>query len=151
MTEPPHDPQALAQACAEAMFQDDHASQALGVTLERIASGAARVSMVVTANMVNGHGLCHGGYIFTLADCAFAYACNSYNERTVAREGAITFLRPAHLGERLIAEASERVRAGRSGIYDVRVMRQDGGVIAEFRGHSRQIGQRFFPAEPRPG
>jgi acyl-CoA thioesterase len=141
------DPQALAQACAEAMWADDHASQALGMTLEQVAPGAARMSMTVTERMVNGLGLCHGGMIFTLADSAFAFACNSRNQRAVAAQCAITFLRPAKLGDRLIASAAMRAAAGRGGIYDISVTTAAGVLIAEFRGHSREIGQTFFPPE----
>lgn len=141
---PAHDPAALARACGEAMWHDDRASQSLGMAIEHIAPGHARLAMTVTERMVNGHGLCHGGYIFTLADSAFAFACNTYNTRAVASHCAITFLHPAQQGDRLVAEATERARAGRSGIYDVAVRRGDGAVIAEFRGHSRSMGERFF-------
>ncbi len=135
----------LAQACAEAMWAEDSASRALGMTLDSVAPGAARLSMTVTARMVNGHGMCHGGYIFTLADSAFAFACNTHNERAVAAHCAVSFLRPARLGETLTATAEERHRAGRSGITDVRVTGTDGSVVAEFRGQSRTLGTTFFP------
>ena len=131
--------QALAARCAEAMWRDDAAGQALEMEVAAVSPGAASVSMQVTAAMVNGHGLCHGGYIFTLADSAFAYACNTYNQRAVAQHCAVTFLRPGRLGDRLTAQAVERARGGRSGIYDVTVARADGEIIAEFRGHSRLI------------
>jgi acyl-CoA thioesterase len=103
--------------------------------------------MTVRAEMVNGHGTCHGGFIFLLADSAFAFACNSENEKALAQHCAITFLRPARRGERLEAEAVKRSDAGRSGIYDITVRTSDGTVIAEFRGQSRRIGERFFPEE----
>lgn len=138
------DPQWLARACAEAMWRDDRASQSVGMAIEHVAPGAARLAMTVADNMVNGHGVCHGGYIFMLADSAFAFACNTRNVRTLAAQGAITFLQPARLGDRLVAEARERTRAGRNGIYDVGVRRADGAAIAEFRGHSRETGERFF-------
>lgn len=142
------DPAALARACAEAMWRDDRASRDVGMALEHVAPGEARLALTVAESMVNGHGLCHGGYIFMLADSAFAFACNTHNLRAVASQGAITFLRPAQLGDRLVAEAAERTRAGRNGIYDVTVRRADGAVVAEFRGHSRASGARFFDELP---
>ena len=116
----------------------------LFMALLAVGPGTARLAMTVTPAMVNGHGICHGGYVFTLADSAFAFACNSYDERTVAQHCAITFLRPAKLGDRLVADAVERQRAGRSGIYDIRVSDGAGQVVAEFRGHSRSIGGRLL-------
>ena len=139
MSAPAHGALELAQRCAEAMWRDDAASQALGMKIGAIGPGTATLSMTVTKTMVNGHGLCHGGYIFTLADSAFAFACNTYDRRTVAQHCAITFLRPGRLGDMLSARAAERARGGRSGIYDITVSRGDGAVIAEFRGHSRAI------------
>jgi acyl-CoA thioesterase len=133
------DATALARACADAMWKEDAASQSLGMQLVSIAPGQAVITMTVTDRMVNGHKLCHGGYIFTLADSAFAFACNTYNQRTVAQHCAVTFLASAKLGDKLVARAVERQRSGRSGIYDVTVTREDGNVIAEFRGHSRTI------------
>ena len=123
---------------AETMWAEDRASQALGMRLEHVAPGEARLSMVVRADMVNGHDLCHGGLIATLADSAFAFACNSRGVKTVAAGFEISLLRPARLGDTLVASASERVLRGRSGIYDVTV-RCDDEVIAEFRGRSRSI------------
>lgn len=134
---------ALARRCAEAMWADDHASRGLGMTLNEVAPGRARLSMRITERMVNGHGICHGGFIFALADSAFAFACNTYGERVVAQHCAVTFLRPGRLGEMLQAEAIERSRAGRSGIYDIRVTGEDGGTVAEFRGQSRTTGASF--------
>lgn len=133
------DADTLARRCAEAMWADDQATQALGMTLGAVTAGHSAMSMTVQPHMVNGHGLCHGGYIFTLADSAFAFACNTYNQRTVAQHCAISYLRPAKLGDVLTARAQERQRAGRGGIYDITVTRADGIVIAEFRGHSRTI------------
>ena len=104
-----------------------------------VAAGHATLSMMVAETMVNGHGLCHGGYIFTLADTAFAYACNSYGQRTVAQHCEITFVAPGQRGMRLVAVAAERHRAGRSGIYDITVRDEAGQTIAEFRGLSRTI------------
>jgi acyl-CoA thioesterase len=132
-------PQQLAEACAAAMWADDHACQALGLTITRIAPGEAELAMTVGQHMVNGHGICHGGYIFTLADSAFAYACNSFNRRAVAQSNTITYLRPAKLGDRLSARGLQTTSAGRSGITDVTVADQDGRVIAVFRGLSRHI------------
>lgn len=140
----PADPQELAQACADAMWAEDRASQGLGMALESVAPGRATMTMDVTAAMVNGHGTCHGGFIFALADSAFAFACNSRNARAVAAQCGIAYLRPGKLGERLVASAEERSLVGRSGIYDIRVCDAKGLVIAEFRGQSRTIGQNFF-------
>lgn len=133
------DADALARRCADTMWADDKASQALDMQLLEVGAGRAVMAMVVQPHMVNGHGLCHGGYIFTLADSTFAFACNSYDQRTVAQHCAITFVKSGKLGDRLIARAVERTRAGRSGIYDITVTRDDGETIAEFRGHSRTI------------
>ena len=139
MDAPAKDAQALAEACAAAMWAEDRASQGLGMSIERVGPGEAVLAMTVTERMVNGHGLCHGGFIFTLADSAFAFACNSHGRRAVAQHCAITFLRPAHLGDRLLAHAQERARAGRSGLYDISVRTEAGELVAEFRGHSRTI------------
>ena len=145
--QPPDDPEALARACADAMWAEDRASAGLGMSLDAIGPGTATLSMTVVPSMVNGHGMCHGGYIFTLADSAFAFACNTYGDRTVAQQASILFVRPGRLGERLIAQAVERARAGRTGLYDIRVTGGDGSVVAEFRGQSRSTGQPFFGPE----
>lgn len=129
----------LAEACAASMWERDGASQGLGMQLVSVEPGRAVVRMNVTDRMVNGHGSCHGGYIFTLADSAFAFACNSYDQRTVAQHCSITYVEAGKLGDVLTATAVEKVRRGRSGIYDVNVTRADGVPIAEFRGHSRTI------------
>lgn len=143
-------PDTLARACADAMWANDHASKALGMEIVAIGAGCATLAMTITTEMVNGHGIAHGGFIFTLADSAFAYACNSRNDNTVAAQGQITFIRPSKLGAKLIASAREINRAGRSGIYDVQVT-SAGTVIAEFRGHSRSIGGTLVPpTEPQP-
>jgi acyl-CoA thioesterase len=126
------------------MWADDPASQGLGMRLEDVAPGRARFSFVVTEAMVNSHGVCHGGFIFALADSAVAFAANSHGEHAVTQHCSITFVRPGRLGETLTAEAVERTRSGRSGIYDVRVSGADGDVVAEFRGHSRTTGGRYF-------
>ncbi len=139
-------PDDLARACADAMWKDDAASQGLGMEIVDIKAGQATLAMTVLPHMVNGHNIAHGGFIFTLADSAFAFACNSHNERTVAAQGAITFIRSGKLGDRLVAVAREVSRSGRSGIYDVRVTAGE-VVIAEFRGHSRSIGGTLVPTE----
>ena len=139
-------PDDLARACAEAMWKEDDASKGLGMTIVEIGPGRATLSMTVKPEMVNGQRIAHGGFIFTLADSAFAFACNSHNERVVAAQGQITFIKPGKLGDRLIAKAREISRSGRSGIYDVRVTAGD-TVIAEFRGHSRVIPGTWLPAQ----
>jgi len=133
------DPAALARACADAMWTDDRASQALGMRLLDVAPGRAVVEMPVRDDMTNGHGICHGGFTFALADSAFAFACNTYNRRTVAYRCDIHYLAAVRTGDLLVAEAVERQRAGRNGIYDV-VVRSGDTVVAEFRGTSREIG-----------
>jgi acyl-CoA thioesterase len=140
-------PEELARACADAMWASDNACPGLGMTLEDVGPGRAVMSMVVTQAMANGFGICHGGFIFTLADSAFAYACNAFNQRSVAAQCDISFLRPARLGEVLIARAERRTEAGRTGIYDVRVS-AGAEIVAEFRGHSRTLGQKFFEELP---
>src|SRR5437762_6200601 len=134
-----HEPQALAERVGAAMFARDRASQALGMALLAIRPGYARMSMTVRADMVNGHDICHGGLIFTLADSTFAFACNSHNHVTVAAGCTIEFLAPARLGDTLIATGEERAQSGRSGVYDIRVENQDGVLGALFRGKSARI------------
>ena len=133
------DPTALARRSAQAMWAEDRASRGLGMRLEHVAPGSAVLSMAITEVMVNGHGTCHGGFIFLLADSAFAFACNSHNQKNVAQNCQIAFIAPGRLGMRLIAEARERHRGERSGIYDVTVKTDAGELIAEFRGFSRAI------------
>ena len=135
----------VAQASADAMWAEDKASRALGMKIEKVGPGLAVLSMSVGVSMVNGHGFCHGGYIFTLADSAMAFACNSRNQRHVAQHCQISYLAPGRLGMRLIAEARERHRGERSGIYDVTVRSEAGEMIAEFRGHSRSIPGTLVP------
>jgi acyl-CoA thioesterase len=141
------DPDAVASAAAQAMWDKDLASRDLGMSLDAVGPGMARVSLTITVAMTNGHKTCHGGYIFTLADSAFAFACNSYNQNTVAQHCSVTFLRPAVAGDRLTAIAREVSRIGRDGIYDVTVTNQNGEPVAEFRGHSRTIKGTLI-AEP---
>jgi acyl-CoA thioesterase len=138
-------PQALAEACAQALLENDEATNFLDMMLGNVEPGKCSISMIVKNTMCNGHGTCHGGYIFTLADSAFAFACNTYNQRAVAQHCNITYLNPAASGERLTATAIETSKQGRGGIYDVRVHNQTGHVIAEFRGHSRTIKGTLLP------
>ncbi len=138
-------PDDIARACAQAMWQEDDASRGLGMELVEVKPGQATLAMTIRPHMVNGQRIAHGGFIFTLADSAFAFACNSHNERVVAAQGNITFIRPGKLGDRLVATAREVSRSGRSGIYDVQVATGDGTVIAEFRGHSRVIPGTWLP------
>jgi acyl-CoA thioesterase len=138
-------PDQIARACAEAMWQDDSASRSLGMEILEVKAGYAKLAMTIRPDMVNGQRIAHGGFIFTLADSAFAFACNSHNQRVVAAQGQISFIRPGQLGDRLIATAREISRSGRSGIYDVRVTVDD-TPIAEFRGHSRSIAGAWLVA-----
>ena len=133
--------EALAARVGEAMWARDSASQALGMTLEEVRPGYARVRMTVRSDMLNGHGTCHGGLVFALADSAFAFACNSHDVVTVASSCSIEFLAPAQEGDELVAEAEERFREGRNGVYDVNVRRGDGSLIATFRGRSASTRQ----------
>lgn len=131
---------ALARACADAMFARDAASQMLGMEVLSAAVGRCRVRMPVRKDMVNGHGTVHGGITFALADSAFAFACNSRNAATVAHCCSISFLSPARLGDILVAEARERALVGRSGVYDISITEEKSGcAIAEFRGQSRTV------------
>lgn len=135
----PDEAQQLAQDAAAAMWSRDHVAQAMAMTLDAVKPGYARLSMVIRKDMVNGHAICHGGMLFTLADTAFAYACNSYNQNTVASACHIDFLAPSHLGETLVAEAVERAMGGRTGVYDVTVSTGSGKTVALFRGKSARI------------
>ena len=135
----PTDPQALAEAVAKAMWSRDRAANALGMRIDQVRQGYARLSMPVRGDMVNGHHICHGGLIFSLADTAFAYACNSYNKNTVASACNIDFLAPGKEGDTLSAEAVEMSASGRTGVYDVTVRDSAGKTIALFRGKSYRI------------
>ncbi|WP_042396985.1 hydroxyphenylacetyl-CoA thioesterase PaaI [Streptacidiphilus carbonis] len=128
-----------AQGPAQLMFAADQASRGLGIELLEAGAGEAVLRMAVTPAMVNGHGTAHGGYLFLLADTAFACACNSHGPATVAAAADIDFVAPAREGDLLVATARERTRFGRSGIYDVTVRREGGELIAEFRGRSRTL------------
>lgn len=127
---------------AEALYAADASSRHLGIEVDDVAPGRATARMTLTDTMVNGHGIAHGGYVFLLADTAFAFACNTYGETTVARGCDIVFVRPASVGDRLVATAVERLRGPRNGIYDVTVRGVDGEVVAELRGHSATLGER---------
>ncbi|MGE5547918.1 MAG: hydroxyphenylacetyl-CoA thioesterase PaaI [Solirubrobacterales bacterium] len=139
------DAHALARQVGEAIYARDNSSRFMGVQLEEIGPGYARMAMTVTADMLNGLGLCHGGFTYKLADDAFAYACNSYNRNAVALSCSITYPAAARLGDRLTAVAEERHRKGRNGTYDVTVTNQDGEVVALFRGHCRVIEGHVLP------
>ena len=132
--------QALAEAAGAAMYARDRASQALGMTLTEIRPGYARMTMPVREDMLNGHRTCHGGFIFSLADSAFAFACNSRNMITVGAGCTIDYLAPGRLHDVLTAVAVEQALAGKSGIYDVKVSNQDGRPVALFRGKSHRVG-----------
>jgi acyl-CoA thioesterase len=136
----------VAQQCAAKMYAADQASQDLGIQVEVKSPGCAQARFSVQSNMLNGHDVCHGGFIFTLADTAFAFACNTYNKVTLAAGASIEFLRPAKLGDLLIATAAERHRGGRSGIYEVVVTNQDDEDVAIFRGRSHMTSEPLLPS-----
>ncbi|WP_114416905.1 hydroxyphenylacetyl-CoA thioesterase PaaI [Marinospirillum perlucidum] len=132
-------PQQLAQACADAMYSRDQASQQLGMQIQSVAPGRAQLTMTIDERMIQGHGNCHGGYLFTLADSAFAFACNTYDRATVAAGCSIEYLRPGRLGDCLTATAEERSRGRKTGVYDITITNQDNKVLALFRGKAHQI------------
>lgn len=152
MSETHHDPLALAAKVGEAMWSRDRATQALQMQLVSVKPGYALITMPVQEHMLNGHLTCHGGYLFTLADSAFAYACNSHNQNTVASACHIDYLAPARAGDLLEAEAVERSLTGRTGVYDVTVRIHGGKTIALFRGKSYRVSGETIsgpkPAEP---
>ena len=129
-------PQQVAEATREAMLKDDHATKSLGIRIEAVGPGSCTASMTVRQDMLNGHAICHGGLITTLADSAFAFACNAYNEVTVASGFDVNLLAAARLGDVLTAQAVEVSKAGRTGVYDISVRNQRGEAIAAFRGRS---------------
>ena len=139
-------PEEVARRSAEAMWASDAASQALGMRIVDVGPGTATLQMKVRDDMVNGHNIGHGGFTFTLADSAFAFACNSYNRRTVAHTCQVTYLRPTRLGDLLTATATERSRDGRDGVYDV-VVRDGDRVVAEFVGTSKEIRGSLYEEE----
>jgi acyl-CoA thioesterase len=142
-----NDPQALAVLAGKTMYERDPASQALGMTLDAIRPGYARMRMRVRGDMLNGHGTCHGGYIFMLADSAFAFACNSHNFNTVGAGCTIDYLAPGRAGDVLVAEAVEQALSGKTGVYDVVVTDQDGRKIALFRGKSHRVAGHVVPVD----
>jgi acyl-CoA thioesterase len=139
-------PDEVARRSAAAMWADDRASRAMGMSLDAVGPGSASLSLTLREDMVNGHAIGHGGITFTLADSAFAFACNSYNRSTVAAAAEIRFRRPTRLGDRLVATATERSREGRDGVYDVLVTVGD-EVVAVFVGRSKEIGGTLYPEE----
>ena len=140
-------PQDRAAKCAELMFARDRASPGLGMQIKTVGPGTAVMTMKVRPDMLNGHDICHGGFIFALADSAFAFACNSHNRKAVAQQNQITYLAPGKEGETLTATATEVSLSGRSGVYDVTVTGADGRSIALFRGLSRTVNGQHFPEE----
>ncbi len=139
------DPQAIAQACSEVLWHNDPASKKLGMAIEKIAPGYAELCMTVADDMVNGHNICHGGFMFTLADSTFAFACNTYNQNCVAQHCTISYLSPAFKGDVLHATGREVSRQGRNGIYDISIVNQKNEKIVEFRGFSRTIAGSLLP------
>jgi acyl-CoA thioesterase len=142
---PNADSQALAERVVRALFERDRASQGLGIEILEVRPGYIRASMLVREDMVNGHSICHGGYVFTLADSAFAFCCNSFNVVTVAAGATIDFLAPARTGERLFATAKELWRSRRTGLYEIEVTNQSGTLVALFRGRSHQLKEHILP------
>ncbi|WP_299027108.1 hydroxyphenylacetyl-CoA thioesterase PaaI [uncultured Sulfitobacter sp.] len=140
-------PQDRATKVGKMMLANDAATRSLGMEITAIAPGAATLTMQVQTHMLNGHRICHGGYIFTLADSAFAFACNSYNRLTLAQQNQITYIDPGKDGELLTAAATETALAGRSGVYDVTVTGEDGRIVATMRGLSRTIKGHIFPED----
>ena len=140
------DPEALARRVGASMYAKDRASRGLGMQLASIAPGRAEMTMTVRADMLNGHRICHGGFIFLLADSTFAFACNSYDRNTVAQGCTIDYLAPAHEGDVLRAIGVERSRKGRTGVYDIEVRNQDGATVALFRGKSYRIDGHVLDA-----
>lgn len=135
----------LAMRASRAMHADDHLAHHLGMHIEACSPGGARLSLRVEQHMVNGHDICHGGIIFSLADTALAHASNSYNQRAVAAGCSIEFMSPGKLGDTLTATATEQARAGRNGHYDVRVVNQNATLIALFKGRTRTVGGDIVP------
>ena len=133
------DPQALAELAGQTMYERDPASKALGMLLAEIRPDYARMTMPVRHDMLNGHQTCHGGYIFMLADSAFAFACNSHNLNTVGAGCTIDYLAPGREGDLLTAEAIEQALSGKTGVYDVTVRNQDGKTVALLRGKSHRV------------
>jgi len=133
-----------AERSAQAMLANDNATKGLGMVIESVGAGEAKLCMPVIEIMLNGHSTCHGGYIFTLADSAFAFACNSYNQLAVASSAGIEFIAPAYLGDVLTAEARVQTQGRRTGLYDVEIINQDQQRVALFRGRSHRLGKPLF-------
>ena len=138
-------PQDIAERAVRAMFESDAATRGLGIAIDAVAPGYAKLRMTVREDMLNGHRTCHGGFIFSLADSAFAFGCNARNKVTVAQGCEIEYLLPGRCGDVLTAECREQAVVGRSGVYDIRVTNQDGRTVALFRGKSRRIGGDVVP------
>lgn len=147
MTRKTTTPQEIAELCADILWRNDSASKKLGVRIENISPGAAETTMSVGQDMLNGHGMCHGGFLFTLADSTFAFACNTYNQRCVAQHCSISYLAPAFVGEKLTAFATETSRRGKNGIYDIRIVNEKRETIVEFRGYSRTVKGTLLPQD----
>ncbi len=143
MNEPTKDPQRVAEAVRDAMWRDDRASKSLGMQVQAVGPGTATLTMTVREDMLNGHDICHGGLVTTLADSAFAFACNAYNEVTVASGFDVNLVAAARLGDVLTARATEVHKAGRTGVYDIEVRNQRGERVAAFRGRSYTMKGRF--------
>ncbi len=143
-------PDARARKCADLMFAADAASPGLGMVITDISAGRATLTMRVRPDMLNGHRICHGGFIFTLADSAFAFACNSYNQLTVEQQNQSTYVNPGQADETLTAKAVEVSKTGRSGVYDVTVTGGDGRIIAHMRGLSRTVKGQHFSEQDTP-
>jgi acyl-CoA thioesterase len=141
---------ALARTCAAKMLEGDRVSRKLGIRLLEATAGRATLEMTIRQDMLNGFGTCHGGVLFTLADTALSCACNSRNERSVAHHCSIVYLRPGEPGERVVATATARAKAGRVELYDVSLRNSRGATIGEFFGHARTIGGSVLAAEPTP-
>lgn len=137
--------QDVAKAVAQTMYQKDNVAQGLGIALKEIAPGRAIMTMRVTDHMLNGHNICHGGYIFTLADTAFAYACNTYNQNTVAQGAQISFIKAVTADTLLTAIAEEKNKTNRTGLYDIRVENENSETVALFRGSSHSIKGQIIP------
>ncbi len=137
-------PQQIAERCAAVLWPEDRAAQGMGIELVAVGPGTIRARMTVREDMANSHGICHGGYIFAVADAAFAYACNSYNHSAVASGAEINFVAPAQLGDVLTAHGHMRQQGRRSGVYDIEVTNQDGKLVALFRGRSTRIQGPIF-------
>ncbi len=138
------DPQTLAETVAQKMYQRDQASQSLGMKILEMRPGYARVNMSIREDMLNGHDIAHGGLIFSLADSAFAFACNSYNHNTLAAGCVIDYLAPAKAGDILTAEAAEQSLSGRTGVYDVTITNQTGQRVALFRGRAYRVSGQII-------